>query len=254
MSSTYGENTVKNLLQSFGFVVNKIPELPKQELKTPDFLVTDEGAQYLIEVKDKEDKKFIALFNGRIPGKKTVGLKYDNTISGIIKEGANQLDAYDKNGNKFKLLWFFIDSALFGGQVSRQIGWTLYGLREIEGYSRGGKFFQTGCFYFTYSDFYKHEQLDAVIVQGPNETVLCMNDFSSRSNELRQSKIYQLFEEKGFHIIEPSQLEKDSRCFIADDFSISRKDSESVANYIGRKYDLQQITAYDFSMFNLPLG
>lgn len=253
MSSTYGENTVQNFLQSFGFTIAKIPELPEQKLKTPDFLVTDQSVQYLIEVKDKEDNKFMDLINSRISGEKTVGLEYDNTISSIIKEGANQLDSYDKTGNKFKVLWFFIDAALFSSQVSRQIDRTLYGLQEIEGYTKSGKFFQTRCFYFTYSDFYRHKQLDAVIVQRPNEIVLCMNDFSSRSNELRQSKIYQLFEEKGFHIIEPSQMEKDSRCFIADNFSISRKDSESVANYIGKKYNLRQIIAYDFSMFNLPL-
>lgn len=254
MSTTYGENAVQNFLKSFGFNVTKIPELPEQNKETPDFLVKDESTHYIIEIKDKEDQKFRGLVNSRVPGKKTVGLEYNNTIAGIIKDGASQLDAYEKTGNKFKVIWFFIDTSVFSAHISRQIGWTLYGLRELEGYTKNGKYFgPKGCFYFTYSDFYKYKLLDAVVVHGPNEIVLCMNDFSHHSNKLRQTKFYRLFEKEKLHIIEPLKLEKESRCFIVDDFSIDRKNSETVADYIGRKYNLRQITAYDFSLFNFPL-
>ena len=56
---TIGETEVRNLLEPLEFTVTKIPELSTQE--TPDFLVEDKNAQYLIEVKDRGDKKFIEL-------------------------------------------------------------------------------------------------------------------------------------------------------------------------------------------------
>jgi hypothetical protein len=40
---------------------------------------------------------------------------------------------------------------------------------------------------------------------------------------------------------------------VDDDFSINRKNSKAVAQYLGEKYNLHEITAYKFSMFNFPL-
>jgi hypothetical protein len=244
--ATVGENEVRNYLKSIGFTVTKIRESSQQ---TPDFLVSDEVSQYVIEVKDKDNQKFIDLIDGKNTDGK-VNLEYDNVISGIIREGVSQLDSYNGQEKTFRIIWFFIDTNFFGGSLSSQIGKTLYGLQEIEGYKVNGKFFQTICYYFTFSEFFRSKQLDAVVVQSPNETVLCVNDFSVQRDELRQTRLYQSFVENNLYIIEPSK----SRCCTADDFtSLDRKNSKAVADFIGRKYNLREITAYSYNLVNLPI-
>ena len=244
--TTIGENKVRDCLKSIGFIVEKIPESSQQ---TPDFLVKDEVSRYVIEVKDKDNQKFIDLIDGKnIHGK--VNLEYDNVISRIIREGAGQLDSYHSQEKIFRIIWFFIGTNFFGGSLSSQIGKTLYGLQEIEGYKVTGEFFQTMCYYFTFSEFFRSKQLDAVVVQSPNETVLCVNDFSVQRDELRQTRLYQSFVENNLYIIEPSK----SRCCIADDFtSLDRKNSKAVADFICKKYNLREITAYSYNLVNLPI-
>lgn len=243
---TVGESEVWKYLSTFGFNITKIPKSPTKQ--TPDFLVEDETAQYVIEVKDKENQKFIDLINIQNTSDK-VDLDYDNAISGIIRKGIRQLDSYKNQGKIFKVLWFFIGTTLFGDTISTQIGKTLYGLQELEGYKNSGEYFQTLCFYFTASEFYRNTQLDAVIVQSPKEIVFCVNDFSVQRDELRQTRLYQSFIEKGLHIIEPSK----SHCCVADDLSLDRRNSKVMAEYISKKYNLREITAYSVSFLNLPL-
>lgn len=243
---TAGEIEVKNYLESFKFKVAKIDEVSTHQ--SPDFLVEDENSQYIIEVKDKENQKFINLINSQTRSDK-IDLEYDNAISSIVREGAKQLDSYKKKGKIFKVLWFFVNVNLFGGAISTQIRKTLYGLQEIEGYKKSGEYFHGICFYFTFSEFYRNKLLDAVIVQSPAETVLCMNDLSTQRDELRKTKLYQLFVEKKLQIIEPSNR----GYYIADDFSLDRKNRKAVAEYIGNKYNLREIKVYTHFLFNLPL-
>lgn len=243
---TLGEKQVRKYLETLGFHVTKIPESPLRQ--EPDFLVRDEVSQYLIEIKDKDNQKFIDLLNSQ-PANDKVNLEFDNSISAIIRDSARQLDSYEGQGEIFKILWFFVGANIFDSSISMQIGKTLYGLQELEGYKRSGEFFQTLCFYFTYSEFYRCKQLDAVIVQSSEEKVLCVNDFSSKRDSLRQARLYQHFYQNGLQIIEPSK----SHCYVADDFTLDRKNSKEVAEYVGRKYDLKKITAYTYSLFNLPL-
>ncbi|MDP1624192.1 MAG: hypothetical protein Q8L64_00330 [bacterium] len=244
--TTIGENKVYEYLMSLGFIVTKIPESSQQ---TPDFLVSDKVSQYVIEVKDKDNQKFIDLIDGKNTYGK-VNLEYDNVISGIIREGVSQLDSYDSQEKVFRIIWFFIDTNFFGGSLSLQIGKTLYGLQEIEGYRVNGEFFKTICYYFTFSEFFRNKQLDAVIVQSPTESILCVNDFSAQRDEFRQTRLYQSFVENNLYIIEPSK----SRCCVADNFtSLDRKNSKAVADYIGKKYNLREITAYSYNLVSLPI-
>lgn len=244
--TTIGENRVNEYLMSLGFIVTKIPETSQQ---TPDFLVSDEVSQYVIEVKDKDNQKFIDLIHSNNRDSK-VNLEYDNVISGIIREGVSQLDSYISQEKVFRIIWFFIDTNFFGGSLSLQIGKTLYGLQEIEGYKLNGEFFQTICYYFTFSEFFRSKQLDAVVIQSPKEIVLCVNDLSLQSDELRQTRLYQTFSKSKLNIIEPSK----SRCCIADDFtSLDRKNSKAVAEFVCRKYNLREITAYSYNLVNLPI-
>ena len=242
--STIGENLVQSYLELHGFMVTKIPETSIR--KSPDFLVEDGNTRYIIEVKDKDNQKFIDLLYGKRECNK-VDLEFDNVISRKIRKGAKQLNSYKKQGKIFKVLWFCVHADLFVDSLTIQIGKTLYGLQELEGYKNSGKYFQTLCFYFTFSEFYKNKQLDAVVVHSPNEIVLCVNDFSVQLEELHQTKLYHHFVDKGFYIIEPSK----SRFCIADDFSLDRNNNKAVAEYIGHKYNMREIRIPKTALFNL---
>ena len=151
------------------------------------------------------------------------------------------------------MLWFFIDANLFYNPVSWQIENLLYGLQELEGPTITGNYLRGKCFYFGYSEFYRNKQLDAVIIQSQGSLTLNMNDFSAQCDELRQTKLYRLFVEGNLRIIEPSKMEKDKLCLIADDFFLSRKDSQAVADYIRTKYGFREIKAYNHPLLNFSL-
>lgn len=49
------ESTIKGVLESWGFSVEKIPESTRQGEQTPDFVVNDAESFYILEVKTRED-------------------------------------------------------------------------------------------------------------------------------------------------------------------------------------------------------
>lgn len=251
MEENESEKVVKEYLCSIDLSVTRIPRSERD--KRPDYLVSDGINDYLLEIKSREkDEGFLKLFETANPGERTHKLGRINPLSSMILEGAKQLNNYDPSKQKRHILWCYTADLWYGSIVARQLAYTIYGLMDVEGYYKNNTYFQTGCFYFTYNDFFRTPQLDAVVIQSPDELSFCLNAFSSSYNEFKQSLLRQRFEKEGFVIVDPVQLENEGRCFLVD-ADIDRKDSNGVLRYITEKYNLLSVNGQDFSLVTWPL-
>jgi Holliday junction resolvase len=251
VSLTKEETAVEEFLKSHGFSVKRIPEAPTKGERRPDFMV---ACEYVVEIKSRRDPKFAELLASQIPDEKPpLSIGYKARISSIVKDGVEQLISYEEAQGALKILWFFIDNPLFGGLIARQIVWTLYGLMELEGYTQSENWYSAPCFYFTYNEFYKYRQLDAVFIQGTEENVLCINEFSGRYDRFHTTAFYQRAVREEWVILDPRQMERESKCFTLVDCDVSRKDHNAVLDYIAHKYNLRQVNAQVFCLVNYPL-
>ena len=223
---------------------------------------------YVIEVKSKKtDEVFMALLESRVPGEKTLSLGYRNRLSGIIRKGANQLDSFTCGNDEFKLLWFALGTIrlekimLREGEkslrwleniVGRQLVSTLYGQVDVEGYNQNSEFFQSGCFYFLNSEFFRYKQLNAVVIQSTEGLLLCVNDLSEKYEEFLNSHLYNYFKKECQFIIDPKRMEIEGRCLVVHG-NIDRKNDGVVIHHLIQKYNLRDLRVYKHVLVNMPL-
>jgi len=259
------ETRVKEFLESNGFNVTKISESDEE---MPDFLVHDDYQDYVIEVKSREtDKSFMSLLESRTPGEKTLSLGYRNRLSGIIHKVVNQIDSFSVGNHKFKLLWFVLETVtlekimLREGEKSllwledmngRQLVSTLYGLVEVGGYNENGDYFDSGCFYYLNSEFFRYKQLSAVVIQTTEGLLLCVNDLSKKYVEFLDSFLFKLFAKTCQFVIDPKRMEEEGRCLVVYD-SVDRKNEDKVYRHVIQKYNLMDLRVNNFVLVNMPL-
>lgn len=177
-------------MKSWGFSVEKIPESNEHKTKTPDFFVKDANHSYLIELKEKEDDllelkhKSDVLKSGDIFGK-SISVKRNNTVSGIIRDAYEQLEPYENSD--FRLAWLLAtgdnQQAKFNQFVASFYGTTrLFTLDDV---------YHKPCYFFTDSDFFRYKNvLDAAIVSTTSEVRLLVNPFSPNYQIFKESKLF----------------------------------------------------------------
>ena len=97
------EREVRGLLESQGFCVERISEEPPE--KRAGYLVTDDCAKYIIEVKGRErdedfDQKLLEL--GEAEREEIAGRT--NPVSSCIRDAAQQLEATPAEPNSFQII------------------------------------------------------------------------------------------------------------------------------------------------------
>ena len=122
----------------------------------------------------------------------------------IYQNARKQLDATPKADGTFQLIWFNatgVDVDL----KARQALSTFYG--NVPLFARvPNNGHQPECFYFDYSAAFNMPTIDALILSESKSIQLCINEFSTRANDFRQSAMYQKFTELG-GIIDPTAME-----------------------------------------------
>ena len=251
MHENKSEKIVKEYFRSSGFDISRINSSTPG--KTPDYFVSDQEDFFLVEVKSREeDENFNSLIENPNPGEESQEIGYTNTISGIIGKGVEQLAEYDPDNENLHLLWCFTADLFNSNLVARQFIHTAYGLKNIEGYDKNGNYFEASCFYFGYNDFFKHRNLDALVVYSHNKTILCLNPFSESIDRFKATDLYKAFKEDNFEVIDPKKLEEKGNCLFVNS-NIDRKDTDAVLKHLVKKYQLKKVTAQNFKLFNLPV-
>lgn len=240
------EEAVAGFLRSAGF---EVVLLPGRDEPTPDLLAT-KGQRFLIEIKTKEDDPAVLLDRrSRLDAGEVAGgaapFTPQNTISRIIKKGSEQLAAYPSERSDFRLLWLLAIGADPEGQYE-QFRATLYGLTNVVGPDDSSLM---PCYYLRHSAFYRwRDVLDGAVTSTLESGELCLNSYSPRHAELRDSALGALF---GQGIVDPQALEQSGAAYIAD-CDLDRNDEEAVLRYLLRKYrrpalmplNLGSLTAY----------
>jgi hypothetical protein len=122
------ESFVERFLISLKLRVDPIPvgtQITPQ--KTPDFIVSDSAATYLIEVKDKfPDLKIEQQRRESLDQTETweeeISLGFQNSISSVVREACDQLAAYDPEAAHFRLLWLHARGRYPDDQLEQRIG------------------------------------------------------------------------------------------------------------------------------------
>lgn len=241
---------VLSILRNSGLHVQTIPESPNH--KTPDLRVRMREGDILVEVKSKSDDQQL-----RDLLKSPTGTPFSYKVSVLetcLRDAFRQIrDFPDRDDANFTLVWFITRKVggitIFAGLATMGL---LYGIELLEGRTGNRKeFYQKECFFFHESIFFKHKNLDGVVLQDDQSIKLCLNPFSPRYNVFKHTMFTDVFRVQ-FTVVDPAEMETADKCFIAD-CSARRKDIKGVVRYLKSKYGLDTITINKFVLLNCPV-
>jgi hypothetical protein len=220
-------------LEDFGFEVVLLEE--REGVKTPDLLATKNRERFLFEIKSKGDDEGELAFQRSRAAAGEVGEWSEpwsprNTISGVIREGVQQLAAFPSDEYDYSLLWLHAEGIDPESQF-QQFSHTLFGLARV--FTLRDRNFDYKCYFFHESAFFRlRNALDAAIISTPKEAQLCLNTYSPRVNALRQSTLARALEGG---ICDPETLERKGLAIVAD-CGADRRNSSEVIRFLQEKY------------------
>lgn len=247
-------------LKQLGFDVDKLPVSMESGKKMPDFLVRYGASSALVEAKLKGDNPDEASLRAETldAGEVYVSdhvLGRDETLSGIVRQGAKQLKAGASIEADFNVLFVLVD-CINARVVSEQFVDTLYGGTTVIEY---GKALQAKpCYFYRNSDFYRRQEIDAAIVghvhapHGSASLKICLNPYSPRYQELKVSEFLLPFDRA---MLDPIDEEKAGRAYIPDD-NIERTEQDftrtfplydPVLHHLAEKYKTGRLVRGDFN-------
>jgi hypothetical protein len=241
MKETEFKSCVRTFFDRFGGVTIDIP--PTSD-KTPDFEIQWPNESYILELKIKEDdteeiKTDSAILKRGEILSKSKALSKRNRLSGIIKDGCDQLAAFDPTHVKLHLLWLHcigLDADLHWEQFRA----TLFGAQKL---ISSDLTTMAECFYFHSSDFFRYrENLDGAFISYGDDVTLCVNSLSSLVGALRSSRLYSSLTEG---ILDPGALETERTVLIAD-AACPRDSEQNTLEYLRAKYKLTHLQAITF--------
>lgn len=253
------DDLAEHTLTQLGFSVEKLPVSTESGKRMPDFLVRRGPASALVEAKLKVDdpeeatKREKALDAGEVYLSDHV-LGRDETLSGIVRNGAKQLKADTGVEADFKVLFVLMD-CINAHVVSEQLVDTLYGRTSVIEYGKPPQL--KPCYFYRNSDFYRRQETDAAIVGHvqPHDVKpilkICLNPYSPRYLKLKASEFLVPF---GQAVLDPIEEEEAGRAYIPD-AEVERKEQEftqafplydPVLHHLAEKYKTAQLLRFDF--------
>ena len=180
-----------------GFHVNPIPSTSE---KRADLKATWNGEEYAVESKGKAETRFwrdllAAARDHGMAAESRLILSW-NTVSGVIRNAYDQLQATPLSDGSFRILWVLAahgDIAFVLEAFERRLFGTvmLVCISSIQSPPQVKR-----CYYHGHSDFLRFTNLDgAVLLTGDDHGILCVNSFSPRREALRQSRLHRIFHE-----------------------------------------------------------
>ncbi|MBQ0960216.1 hypothetical protein KAK06_14775 [Ideonella sp. 4Y11] len=254
------DDLAQQALTQLGFSVQKLPESAECGKKMPDFLVRRGVASALVEAKlkvddsEKASMRERALDSGEVYVSEHV-LGRDETLSGIVRNGANQLKADAGVDAEFKVLFVLMD-CINAYVVSEQLVDTLYGRTSVFEYGKPPQL--KHCYFYRNSDFYRRQETDAAIVGlvQPYDVIkilrICLNPFSPRYLKLKTSEFLVPFNKA---VLDPIEEEEAGRAYIPD-AKVERKEQEftqafplydPVLHHLAEKYKTAPLVRADFN-------
>jgi hypothetical protein len=237
MPENKSEIIVREYLMSRGFSVERISDSPAK--RTADYLITDEKDRYIIEVKGRiEDKNHREdLLSGKEACRVTK-LGHNNSVSNRIRDAEKQLKSTPSDSRAFRVIGLVAVGDDPSAQVI-QFEATLYGLIYLLLPYENNPFFPIPCFYFTFNEFFNIPNVDAALILCLEDGKMCLNPFSPRAEEFRNTKLWHSHESEG-KVCDPEQMENRTEALIAD-CNLDRKNESLLRDYVRHKYGLDYL-------------
>ena len=237
----------EQVLKLWGASIESLPTSSEEEC---DWRATLGGCRLLIEEKLKLDNQLERATQDEAFRKnetyvRTIELKHNNRLSGIVRKASNQLSS--TSGNKehdLRILW--VTAVGMNAEAKMvQFKATLYGSTNI--LTANGDLLQ--CYFFRNSDFYRFQNiLDGAIIGAShgNQTTnsLCLNPYSPNWANLRNSPFATKFPTG---IIDPVEEERDGTAMIVDS-DVDRNNPKEVIKFLEGKYKCGRIVNIDMKM------
>lgn len=187
----------KLLLEGFGYVVESIPVSENLGERRADLKATLDTDVLVVEAKGKAPHyAYVELIReARSKGLGTLSREITswNGLWSVVEKAAQQLNATTAAEPAARSL-FISCIHTDAGFVFEAFRHCLYGEVDLALWSRtDGLPQQRGirrCFYYESSAFVRYTELDAVIFAGPEGSQMLVNEFGTRLNWVRRSRLY----------------------------------------------------------------
>jgi hypothetical protein len=226
------EIEVKEFFETLGFDVTPIAEVAGQ--RRADLRISDSRNSYIVEIKKREGSFFEDDLAKHGMAESLVVHAYSNSVSGVLGDAVEQLDATLEHREELRLVWYHG----LNEDECEQVRKTLYGIVTVIRPSATGAE-SLDCLYLTFSEFYRYPQLVGAILGQRHGGVLFPNVLSRTCAELRSSRLFGLFMQHNA-IWDPVELETRGHVYVAD-CPGTRNDRQSVLRYVEKKYGVTSL-------------
>ncbi len=237
MPENEAERRVREFLEAQHFRVRRIDALPEEQ--RADFHVTHGSEVYIVEVKGMAgDEQYTRDLAERGDTIREDRIGRTNPVSKRIRESAEQLRSTPADTTVFRIISLVAIGDDPDVQADQFIS-TIYGIIDLIIPGDGGSARALPCFYFTFNEFFKMPDVDALLVLKPSASRICLNSFCTRARTFRQSKLWQLHVHHGA-FCDPVEMEARGEAFIAD-CDLDRHHESLVRDYIRTKYRMDNL-------------
>jgi len=226
------EIEVKEFFERLGFSVTPIAEVRDQ--RRADLRISDSSDSYVVEVKTREGSSFEGDLSKHGVAESLVAHAYTNSVSGVVGDAVEQLDATRERREDYRLLWYHG----LEEDECEQVRKTLYGIvTVIRSGATGAE--SLDCLYLTFSEFFRYPQLVGAVLGQQHSGVLFPNVLSPACAEFRSSGLFSIFKEHDA-VWDPAELEIRGDVYVAD-CSGTRNNRQSILSYVEEKYGMKPL-------------
>lgn len=243
------EDAIKELeqiLDSFGFKVERVPEAQPQ--RRPDIRVSMGTDVYLIEQKSKGDnpieteQHYRDLDNLDVVTR-TKKLQPRGVFSAILKDAILQIEDHPEASAASKIVWF----TTWGQWKSANrdvIFKVVYGSQHVFDVNARGSGIRD-CYYLNRADFKRYSEIDAVVIFDGDSFQMLVNEFSPRYHAFLSSELVNKFRQ-GTH--DPQEAVRDGDAYSLRDYDGDRSDVEEGLNALAMQLGVERMMVMPMSL------
>lgn len=249
MDNLYPEELrAKEFLEMVGLHVAPVP---RSEVKTPEFIITNDCYDYVVEVKSRKDSELWskALAKG-VVAKEVRKHASDRWVTDIARKAKKQMEITDPDGNSLWVLWLSIDCNSASEAMFYQAIGSLFGAREVvELESRNGSVTMWTCLYAAPSTFECIPKICAVVIASDENITLCVNEDSADTEKFKGTKLYNEF--AAIHPpISHSDLVNNRNYLTVKDSGFERRNEKELLRFLSNKYQLSKPLFIDMKTYS----
>ncbi|ELI0377629.1 hypothetical protein RUK98_003461 [Vibrio cholerae] len=249
MSDLYPEELkAKEFLEMVGLHVTPVP---RSNVKTPEFIVTNDCYGYVVEVKSRKDSELWskALSKG-VVAEEVRKHASDRWVTDVARKAKKQMEKADPDKKSLWILWLSIDCSSASETMFFQAIGSLFGARDIVTQeSRGNSSLIWTCLYAAPSTFECIPQICAAVVASDENITLCVNEDSVDLEKFKQTKLYNTFA-----IMRPpishSDLVNNRNYLTVKDSGLERRNEKELLNFLSNKYKLNNPLFIDMKTYS----